>query len=885
MPPDLLPVDVHRQQLHDISFTDPLRPFDELETVRAHAATRRTDAMDSVVAWSMKRMGLGEFRRHRYEQAMTASELAERIGQDPDRAAGFVGATFLKRYISACLLASDATTSARNGFLAQRLLVDLCDSLWMNSTESETATLWQLHDEEVRSRERTRAFMLKANPRSMTTIYQHGWSLYQELLEYVGQFERARDVLHDSISTVILQTPAGRVALGGSGDDTYSGTFLLIVDIGGNDTYQLSATTKDTALSYGVRCIVDLDGHDVYMASDYDLGSGIGGIGIVIDRNGNDTYSGGDQSLGCGIFGIGIMHDLAGNDSYLGGQNTQGCGVFGIGLLVDDGGFDLYRSHAQAQGFGGTRGVGILSDRSGNDAYMAISPYLDVLRYEAHHVTFTQGAALGIRPIASGGIGLLLDHGGNDQYSTDIYGQGTAYWYGLGALIDDDGEDRYQAYQYAQGSGVHFAWGALRDRAGDDVYVSHGVSQGCGHDVATGILIDEGGNDSYTSESLSQGGGNANAVSIFVDVAGNDAYVATNTQNTMGFSDYRRGYGMIGLFVDAGGTDTYGSTSRNASVSLKSTYGVFADLDLSATNAGDTPAQTSAPTTVSEPLRSSVDSLMVQASAAPLRYQSNVKPARNKLVALGAAALPGLASYLNTQMPRERLALEEVIPQIYATAPEAVRQLLRDSLTSQSTVTQGTVLTLAGKIKDTLLIPAIGALSSGSRWQQRRNAIHALQEIGSTSAMPFFVEALRDTHAYVRARSAFAVGSLGGAPAFALLRDALLDDDQMVRFAAIEGLNRGSRRKASDLVSWWRGRLDRHIITSSLRLLAAADTSKADIKAITSWYRSAPAWQRTAMERLLPSMPAIWQRQLAAGTGDRRRSAAARRTRKSEQTP
>ncbi|MBU3741343.1 MAG: HEAT repeat domain-containing protein [Candidatus Kapabacteria bacterium] len=885
MPPDLLPADVHRLPVHDISFSDPLRPFDELESIRGHAAGRKSDAMDSIVAWSMSRMGLGEFRRHRYELTMTANELAGRLGTDPERAAGFIGATFLKRYIAACLIAADSTKAARTGFLSQRLLVDMCDSLWMNSTESETASLWQLHDDEVRSQERTRAFMNKANPRSMTSVYQHGWSLYQELLEYVAQFDRASDVLRDSVKTVILHTPAGRVALGGSGNDTYTGTFLLIVDIGGNDTYQLSDTEKDTALAYGVRCIVDFDGDDAYLASDYDLGSGLGGIGIVIDRNGNDTYRADDQSLGCGIFGVGIVHDLAGNDSYLGGQNTQGCGIFGLGLLLDDGGFDLYRSHAQAQGFGGTRGVGILSDRSGNDTYLAISPYVDVLRYEAHHVTFTQGAALGIRPIASGGIGLLLDHGGNDQYSTDIYGQGTAYWYGLGALIDDDGEDRYQAYQYAQGSGVHFAWGALRDRAGDDVYVSHGVSQGCGHDVATGTLIDEAGNDSYTCESLSLGGGNANAVSILVDAAGNDAYVASNTQNTMGFSDYRRGYGMIGLFVDAAGTDTYGSTTRNASVSLKSTYGVFADLELTATAAGETPAQTTAPTTVSEPLRSSVDSLMVQASAAPLRYQSNVKPARTKLAAMGASALPGLAAYLGTQMPRERLALEEVIPQIYAASPTAVRQLLSDSMSSKSTVTQSTVLTLAGKVMDTVLIPAIGALTTGSRWQQRRNAIHALQEIGNASALPFFVEALRDTHAYVRARSAFAVGSLGGAPAFALLREALLDDDQMVRFAAIEGLNRGSRRKASDLVSWWRGRLDRRIITSGLRLLAAADTSKADVKAITSWYRSASAWQRSSMERLLPSMPAFWQRQLAAGTGERRRSAASRRTRKSEPTP
>jgi len=879
MPADLLSNDPHRRPIHDTSFTDPLRPFDDIERVHGMLVRRTSASLDSAISVLMGDMGLGDFRREPFGPVIPAREITKKLKTDPEEIAGFVGATFLMRYISAVLQATDAMQVARDTFLQQQLLVDLCDSLWMNSEASETASLWELHDEEVRLAERSRAFVAKANPRQMNAVYVNGWSLYQQLMDYVREFPTAQDLLRDSVQTRVFETPAGRIAIGGAGNDRYEGTFLLIVDIGGDDSYHLQAT-KSQAMQQAVRCIVDFDGNDVYVASSYELGSGIAGAGIVIDRAGNDLYQAGDQSLGCGIFGIGIVHDLDGNDTYLGGQNTQGCGIYGMGILLDDAGFDTYRAHAQAQGFGATRGVGILDDATGNDHYLAASPYLDVLRYEAHHVTFTQGAALGMRPIASGGLGYLFDHNGNDVYSTDIYGQGTAYWFGIGALIDDAGEDRYHAYQYAQGSGVHFAAAMLRDRGGDDVYVSHGVSQGCGHDVATGILLDEAGNDSYTAESLSLGGGNANAVSILLDVAGNDAYVAHNASNTMGFSDYRRGYGMLGLFVDAQGDDRYGSAARNNSSTVQSTYGAFADLEFPIPT--EPAVAPPAPSATNEALRSTVDSLMVQASAAPLRFQGNVKPARQRLTALGPAALSGLARYLGTQMPRERLALEEVLPAIHATSPADVRRLLRDSLESTNATTVGTTLTICGKVKDSALLSAIQPLTQHERWQYRRNAIQALQEIGHASVLPMVTPGLADSHPYVRARAAFAVGRLGGINAMDTLKQALIDDSQIVRFSAVEGLARGERRPVANILGWLRSLQDRRFVRSGLRLLGAADTTRNDIKALDAWYRSASVWQREALVHIAPSLPPFWQQRVRAMASEPNRKAGKRRTRTAE---
>lgn len=882
MPADLIATDPHRLPIHDSSFTNPLGPFDALERLHGMMARRTPASLDSAIALLMRDMGLGEFRREPRADPLSGVDIARRIGSDLERTYGFVGSTFMMRYVSALLQAADSMQAARTTFMQQPLLVDLCDSLWMNSTASETATLWELHDEEVRSAERSRAFVARANPRNMTPVYVQGWLLYRQLMDAMRQFTAAQDLLQDSVRTRIVESPIGRIALGGPGNDRYEGTFALIVDVGGDDSYHLTAS-KSEAMQQPVRCIVDFDGNDVYVGSHYELGSGIAGAGILIDRAGNDVYHAGDQSLGCGIFGIGIVHDIDGNDTYLGGQNTQGCGIYGIGMLLDDAGFDTYRAHAQGQGFGATRGVGLLDDNTGNDHYIAASPYLDVLRYESHHVTFTQGAALGMRPIASGGLGYLFDHSGNDSYSTDIYGQGTAYWFGIGALVDDAGEDRYQAYQYAQGSGVHFAAAMLRDRGGDDVYVSHGVSQGCGHDVATGILLDEAGNDSYTAESLSLGGGNANAISMLMDVQGNDSYIAHNESNTLGFSDYRRGYGMIGLFVDAQGNDRYGSAVRNNTADVKSTYGAFVDIEVPQ-QAAEAHA---APTTTSgaEELRSTVDSLMVQASAAPLRFQQNVKPARQRLASMAAAALPVLAGFLGTQMPRERLALEEVLPMIYATDPGSVRQLLADSLQSANITTLSTVLTITGKIKDTLLAPLVAELVQHERWQYRRNAIHALQEIGTPSVVPLVLPGLTDVHPYVRARAAFAVGRLGGVRARSLLSDALTDDAQIVRFAAIEGLARGTKQSAASILGWTRSLQDRRFVRSGLRLLAGADTTRSDDKAFTAWYRSAPDWQREAVALLATSLPAHWQTLIQSVQTQPSRNSGKRNGRKREQAP
>jgi len=176
----------------------------------------------------------------------------------------------------------------------------------------------------------------------------------------------------------------------------------------------------------------------------------------------------------------------------------------------------------------------------------------------------SQGFGQGNRPIASGGVGTLIDYQGNDHYSAYYYGQGCAYWYGLGILIDNNGNDRYDAQVYAQGCGIHLSTGVLIDRNGADFYncTYGGNAQGAAHDLAVGILVDKNGTDTYVGRGNNQGSAITNAFALFIDSSGDDVYY-TSAKGGQGFGGSARSYGSMGIFLDLGGNDFYSEQYLN----------------------------------------------------------------------------------------------------------------------------------------------------------------------------------------------------------------------------------------------------------------------------------------------------------------------------------
>lgn len=374
-----------------------------------------------------------------------------------------------------------------------------------------------------------------------------------------------------------------RITIGGPGKNIYTGKFDFIIDLGGDDVYNIDhpPISKGELSISGFSCIIDLEGNDYYTtSSDFALAGGLFSSSFIFDNEGDDFYeSKGSGNLGAAIGGLGLLYDEKGNDTYKGISFSIGAGCFGVGLLVDRDGNDFYIANSYSQGFGMTQGVGCIVDNKGNDSYLVDSRSLDIGRYNDHYVSMCQGYGLGLRPFYAGGIGLIIEGEGNDIYNTDIFGQGGAYWYSLGAIVDKAGHDKYNGYQYSQGAGIHLAVGLLKDYDGWDFYQSNGVSQGCGHDFGYGMLWDVMGNDNYSAYSLSQGAGNADGIGILIDESGVDGYLNKFPQNTRGYGNPRREYGSIGVFLDASGTDYYSNPGYDSTFINSSTWGVFADYD------------------------------------------------------------------------------------------------------------------------------------------------------------------------------------------------------------------------------------------------------------------------------------------------------------------
>ncbi len=392
-------------------------------------------------------------------------------------------------------------------------------------------------------------------------------------VEVLNSYLEKKPTIPASAHHLTINTPYGEIIIGDTTNNKYEGDLFAVIDPGGDDTYNLRFTGTGHQTF-----IIDLKGNDIYNMPNNRISPYIFGGNMIVDFQGDDTYNAGSWTLGAGLFGVGVLWDKSGNDRYFGDTFTQGAGAFGVGILRDDSGNDSYQAALYAQGFGFVDGIGILTDSSGNDSYFAGGKYKDILRYKDHYLSLSQGFAYGIRPKMSGGIGLLIDESGNDIYISDIFGQGSSYWYGLGVLAEGGGNDQYISFQYAQGAGTHMTLGILYDVSGDDNYASKGVSQGCGHDRASGFLIDLGGNDNYVAYDLSQGAGSANGLGLLADIRGLDAYVVHSDQNTQGFGQPRRDYGSIGIFIDLGGKDGYaGGIGRDSTWWSDSKWGIGID--------------------------------------------------------------------------------------------------------------------------------------------------------------------------------------------------------------------------------------------------------------------------------------------------------------------
>ena len=336
-----------------------------------------------------------------------------------------------------------------------------------------------------------------------------------------------------------FDSPIGAVIIGGPGSDRHPAGAALIIDPGGDDTYERAPVSGGR-----IAVVIDLAGNDRYEGSDV----AIHGLSAIVDVSGDDAYIAQGPGLAAAIAGVSVLVDLDGNDRYEAEIFGQGAALFGWGALVDLRGDDRYRVKAFGQAYGGTGGLALLWDLAGNDVYIG-DGLPDAFAREGG-VGFTQGAASGSRGELGGGIGILRDDQGDDRYEGQMFAQGTGYYYALGVLWDRAGNDSYRAVRYAQGNGVHEAAGLLHDESGGDRYVlAGGVGQGMGLDLAVGVLMDDAGDDSYRSTYVAQGSGTANGFGLLADEAGANVLEMGADPRSWGHAQWFRGLPTVGVFL------------------------------------------------------------------------------------------------------------------------------------------------------------------------------------------------------------------------------------------------------------------------------------------------------------------------------------------------
>jgi hypothetical protein len=414
-----------------------------------------------------------------------------------------------------------------------------------------------------------------------------------QLLAELAKMPDKGDLKVEGVNGTVLQTvdtPTGKIIIGGRGNNVYEldkmAGVCAVIDLGGEDVYREGTVSPQRP----VLVVVDMAGNDRYEGTQPGIqGGAMLGVSMLVDAAGDDVYDAKDIAQGSAVGGVGILIDTAGNDRYRGYRRCQGQALAGVGILLDRAGKDDYHAAMWAQGFGGPLGFGVIDDIDGDDHYYCggtwrDSYYPETPGYEA----WGQGIGAGLRGVTSGGLGIILEGNGNDEYEYDYFGQGGGYWLGAGFARDFGGNDRRLCTQkeydgghrvqsqfgrFTCGFGCHYAIGFCFDDKGDDTYGGTIMGLGFSWDLSNGFLCDFDGNDRYEATGgLTEGDGAQAGLGVLLDYRGNDTYQGYNqgyASPGISYHSLPRCGGNFSFLIDYGGTDTYGCGIQNNSYTTR----------------------------------------------------------------------------------------------------------------------------------------------------------------------------------------------------------------------------------------------------------------------------------------------------------------------------
>jgi len=415
----------------------------------------------------------------------------------------------------------------------------------------------------------------------------------RELLRQLQSLPEEGDAKVEGVTGRVVRkivTPAGTIVIGGKGKNVYDldrmRDVAVVIDLGGDDAWRQGTVSLDRP----VLTVIDLGGNDRYEGTQPGVqGGALLGVSMLVDLEGRDIYRAQDVAQGSALCGVGILVDFEGDDYYAGLRRVQGHALGGVGILLDRTGSDTYHAAMWAQGFGAPLGLGVLDDLDGKDHYYAGGLYPDSYPETPGYEGWAQGVGAGIRQSANGGIGVILDGGGDDVYEYDYISHGGGYWLGLGFARDFGGNDRRygstrtsysggprreeEFQRFGCGFGCHYALGFCFDDEGDDAYGGTIMGLGFAWDDSVGALCDFAGNDRYEATGGgTQGNGAQAGLGVLFDYTGNDVYAGYGqgyAAPSISYHPMPQCGGNFSFVIDYGGNDSYGCGAENNSYNVR----------------------------------------------------------------------------------------------------------------------------------------------------------------------------------------------------------------------------------------------------------------------------------------------------------------------------
>jgi HEAT repeat protein len=180
--------------------------------------------------------------------------------------------------------------------------------------------------------------------------------------------------------------------------------------------------------------------------------------------------------------------------------------------------------------------------------------------------------------------------------------------------------------------------------------------------------------------------------------------------------------------------------------------------------------------------------------------------AARELIKLGANAVPTLVDALQTQDPSLILTIQHILARLSSATP-----ILKKTLATAHPIIRGRVAEIFGISKDRLAIPVLLDALRGEYFTVRSRSALALGNIGDASVIPALLPLLKDAEGEVRSAACVAIAKFCEPSTFDDITNVLLDDALIeVRQSAASALGETKHPAALPFLmealrdsSWW----------------------------------------------------------------------------------